>query len=199
DVRTCTSANAWGLTYDDGPSGETGRVLDALAAVGAKATFFVVGSRVAENPDGLRRAFQAGHQIASHTWSHTVMTRLTDAQIIAELMWSGKIIEDVTGQFPRFFRPPEGEIDDRVRRIAAAMGLRAVLWDHDTLDWKTQSGELTSAAVTARIDAWIREKPAGPLSLEHDLYASTVAIAVDVVHKVHGARYAIQPVAQCAG
>ncbi|RKO98718.1 hypothetical protein CXG81DRAFT_1945, partial [Caulochytrium protostelioides] len=199
DVGKCTSAHVWGVTYDDGPSPATTVVLDALKAKGKKATFFVVGSRVVENPELVLRAFQEGHQIASHTWSHRVLKDLSDADVVAELMWSGKVIEEVTGQFPRFFRPPEGEINDRVRRIANAMGMRAILWSHDTLDWQMNDGSQSAESVTNTVKSWIEQKPAGPLSLEHDLTESCAAIAPSLLDMILAAGYDVQPAATCFG
>ena len=70
----------------------------------------------------------AAHQLAVHTWSHPEMTTLTNEEIIAEFGWTKKIIKDVTGVTPTFWRPPFGDVDNRVRAIATAMGLKTSLW-----------------------------------------------------------------------
>jgi peptidoglycan/xylan/chitin deacetylase (PgdA/CDA1 family) len=89
-------------------SPSTSAVLDYLKSIEKKATFFVVGSRIAQSEEAkstLRRAYQDGHQIAMHSWSHSALSKLKNEEIVAEVMWTGKIIKDVTGVFPKYFRP----------------------------------------------------------------------------------------------
>ena len=118
----------WGLTYDDGPALHTGDLLSYLDQQNLKATFFVVGSRAISYPALLQQEYMAQHQIAIHTWSHPAMTTLTNDEIIAELGWSRKIMKDVLGVTPTYWRPPFGDVDNRVRAIAKAMGLRTSIW-----------------------------------------------------------------------
>lgn len=68
------------------------------------------------------------HQIAVHTWSHPSMTTVSTEGVIAELGWSKKVIKDVLGVTPVYWRPPYGDIDDRVRAIGLAMGLTPIMW-----------------------------------------------------------------------
>lgn len=76
DVVTCPQANTWGMTYDDGPTVapdgifDTGDVRTALAAINAKATFFVAGANAVQYPQEVKATFDAGHEIAVHTWTH---------------------------------------------------------------------------------------------------------------------------------
>lgn len=128
DVVQCPDKMTWGLTYDDGPALYTGDLLQYLDTVNLKATFFVVGSRAISYPALLQQEYMAGHQIAVHTWSHPPMTTLTNEQIIAEFGWTKKIIKDVLGVTPTFWRPPYGDVDNRVRAIAKAMGLQTSIW-----------------------------------------------------------------------
>lgn len=96
-----------------------------------KATLFVVGSRVISRPEILQRAFKEGHQIAIHTWSHSVMTSLTNDQIVAELKWTEKAIFDAIGVTPLYWRPPYGDVDNRVRAIATQLGYKTAIWTQD--------------------------------------------------------------------
>lgn len=133
-VDRCPNQNDWALTYDDGPSPPTGTVLNALSTHNAKATFFVVGSRVRTNPQLLIDAFNAGHQIALHTWSHRDLATLTDDEIVAELVWSAKIVKDTIGVTPTMMRPPYGSTSPRALELIRAMGFRVILWNRDTND-----------------------------------------------------------------
>jgi peptidoglycan/xylan/chitin deacetylase (PgdA/CDA1 family) len=106
----CQRSNQWALTYDDGPGNHTAVALDELSLNGIKGTFFVVGSSVLKYPDTLIRAFKDGHEIAIHTWSHRLLTQLTTDQIVAELVWTARLIKDLTGVTPSLMRPPFGGV-----------------------------------------------------------------------------------------
>jgi peptidoglycan/xylan/chitin deacetylase (PgdA/CDA1 family) len=92
-----------------GPTAVTPGHLDYLAAKNIRATFCVIGSRVKDYPDILLRAYQEGHQICVHSWSHRALSSQPTSVIVAELEWTLMIIEQVTGQRPVFFRPPFGD------------------------------------------------------------------------------------------
>ncbi|KIM20094.1 carbohydrate esterase family 4 protein, partial [Serendipita vermifera MAFF 305830] len=140
DVTQCKDEWDWGHTYDDGPGFYTNKLLTYLntlpsngdtpagVAPGVKATFFVVGARVISRPEILVYEYMNNHEISIHTWSHSALTTLTNEQIVAELGWTRKAIRDVIGVSPLTFRPPYGDMDDRVRAIALAMGMRPVIW-----------------------------------------------------------------------
>lgn len=128
DITECPDKYTWGLSYDDGPSPYTPLLLDYLNQQNITTTFFVVGSRVLSRPQMLQSEYMSGHQISVHTWSHPYLTKLSNAEIVAELGWSKQVIKDVIGVTPNTFRPPYGDIDDRVRAIAAQMGLTPIIW-----------------------------------------------------------------------
>ena len=102
--------------------------MDFLDEKDLKGTFFVVGSRVIERPDVLRSEYLSGHEISVHTWSHPTLTKLTNEQIVAELGWTRKAIQETLGVTPVTMRPPYGDIDDRVRAISLAMGMVPIIW-----------------------------------------------------------------------
>jgi hypothetical protein len=148
DITTCPNKYTWGLTYDDGPGFYTPNLLQYLKQVNLTATLFVIGSRVAGNPNTLRAAYMDGHQIGVHTWSHFPLTTLSTPVIVAELGWTKQIIYNLLGVTPNIMRPPYGDIEcvdtfssttshfffdiplfsDRVRAISVAMGLTPVIW-----------------------------------------------------------------------
>lgn len=106
DFKRCVSDNDWALTFDDGPGPRTGEVLDALRKNNARATFFVIGSRVLEYPAAVRRIHAEGHTIALHTWSHPGLTTMTNDQIVSELVYTALAVKQVLGVTPKFMRPP---------------------------------------------------------------------------------------------
>ncbi|KAJ6501666.1 hypothetical protein C8R47DRAFT_1108261 [Mycena vitilis] len=210
DITTCPDKLTWGLTYDDGPSPHTPDLLTFLNQNNLKSTFFVVGSRVISFPAILQTEYMEGHQIAVHTWSHPSLTTLTNEQIIGELGWSKKVIKDVLGVTPTHFRPPFGDIDNRVRAIAKAMDLTPVIWTRispeatfDTDDFDLSSGLTTASHVLQNWD-YIEGNTTiidtGFILLEHDLFQQSVDIATGYILPdalAHKPAFKIEPVIQC--
>ncbi|WJL94986.1 polysaccharide deacetylase family protein [Microbacterium sp. ET2] len=155
------------LTYDDGPSPYTAGILDELKARDAAATFYVLGQLSRPYADALRRMRDEGHEIANHTWNHPSLPSLTDEQVAAQLRDTSAAIQSVVGTRPTSFRPPYGEYDQNVLRIA---GLPAILWDVDTFDY--QRPEIDTLIARA-VDA---PRP-GSIVLMHDIHPGTAAAA----------------------
>lgn len=228
DVTTCPTKNSWGLTYDDGPSPYTTDLLAYLDQQDIKGTFFAVGSRVISRPALVQAEYLQGHQIAVHTWSHPYMTTKSNEEIIAELGWTKKVIQDVLGVTPIYWRAPYGDIDDRVRAIGMAMNLYPVMWtrlsatqtfdtlgasraysgDHPTdhpSDYDLASGMANPVQVLNSWDAIMNNSTkidTGFIVLEHDLFQQTVDIAVGYILPealAHQPKYNITPVTTCLG
>jgi peptidoglycan/xylan/chitin deacetylase (PgdA/CDA1 family) len=117
------------LTFDDGPTEQfTARVLDLLAAASVPATFFVIGALAEWHPDLIRRAHDAGHEIANHSYDH-VSAAVTDAESVrAAVLRGSDVIEKLTGARPRWFRPPRGEITSATLLAVREAGLDLALW-----------------------------------------------------------------------
>jgi peptidoglycan/xylan/chitin deacetylase (PgdA/CDA1 family) len=208
DITTCPKKDTWGLTYDDGPAYYTPNLLQFLDSVGLKSTFFVVGSRAISFPETLQSEFMGQHQIAVHTWSHPSLTTLSNEEIIAELGWSKKIIKDVTGLTPNMMRPPYGDIDDRVRAIAMAMGLTPVIWTRispmatfDTGDFNIAGGTVTVGQVLENWEQIIgnaSQISTGFIVLEHDLFQQSVDVATGyILPDAIAHHFNIEPVISC--
>ncbi|KAJ3008934.1 UNVERIFIED_CONTAM: chitin deacetylase, partial [Siphonaria sp. JEL0065] len=196
----CTSVTpVWGLTYDDGPSAYTDDLLAHLAAKNIKATFFVVGTYVLNNPDVLLRTYQAGHQIGIHTWSHADMATLTVDQQIAEIVNTAKIIKQVIGVVPTVWRPPFYSTNTNVMKIAAALGLRTIVWSLDSRDWAIQSGGQTAAGVTQMFQDAVNSGSQSPISLEHDGFSYSEAAAPAVLDVLTNGKINIGTIKDCLG
>ncbi|KAF9931508.1 hypothetical protein FBU30_010017 [Linnemannia zychae] len=199
DLVTCP-LGVWGLTYDDGPTEFSGKLYDFLDTTDQKATLFYIGSNVIQNPALARRACAAGHQIAIHTWSHNPSTSLTNEQFIAEVKYTEMAIKELCGFTPRYFRPPYGDIDDRIRGLLWAMGYTSVIWDYDTDDWMmAPGGTRTLSQVDADFAKWIAAAPTdktGHITLEHELYANTVDAAIANLPKIQ-TTWKAMPVSAC--
>jgi len=124
------SREVW-LTIDDGPSGVcTEMFLEILAAEGARASFFCVGSRVARRPSLARAVAAAGHTLENHTQTHPAGSwwAASPRRVAREISTASDTIEAATGRRPRFFRSPVGMNGPWVHRAAARAGLRVAGW-----------------------------------------------------------------------
>ncbi|KIY67441.1 carbohydrate esterase family 4 protein [Cylindrobasidium torrendii FP15055 ss-10] len=191
DIVTCPEQKTWGLTFDDGPSPYTPALLNYLEEKDVKAAFYAVGSRVLSYPETLRYEYMTGHQIGAHTWAHPALTTLTNDEIIAEFGWTRKVIREVIGVSPNTFRPPYGDVDDRVRAIAKAMGMYPVMWTRisayqtfDTHDFDIQNGAITVEGVLQEWNYIMNNASTldtGFITLEHDLYQQTVEVSTGYI------------------
>jgi peptidoglycan/xylan/chitin deacetylase (PgdA/CDA1 family) len=157
------------MTFDDGPSAKlTPKLLDLLAAHHIKATFFVIGENVAENPQITARAAREGHEIGNHSWSHPNFAKMSDEGVRNQLRKTDDAIKSATGASPKLMRPPYGNVSARQKRwIADEFGYKTILWDVDPLDWRRPG----PAAVCNRI---LRNTRAGSIVLAHDIHPGTV-------------------------
>lgn len=116
------------LTFDDGPDPTlTPKILDTLAKHGAKATFFVIGREAQKYPDLAKEIAAQGHEIASHSYAHTDLTRVSEAAIKKDLATSVEVIKSL-GATPRFYRPPAGAYNEAIDLAVRELGLTTVLW-----------------------------------------------------------------------
>ncbi|KAF7370300.1 NodB-like proteiny domain-containing protein [Mycena sanguinolenta] len=186
-------------------------LLGYLEEKNISATFFVVGSRVIEYPGILINEYMAGHEIGVHTWSHPHLTSLTNAQIVAELGWTRKAIQDVLGVTPTIMRPPYGDIDDRVRMISLAMGMVPVIWTHtdtgysfDTFDWMVAGGSVTGVDSFNQFENILGNASTlstGFCVLEHDLYEITVDLAIGYTLNAaltHNPPFTLEAIGKCS-
>ena len=140
------------LTFDDGPDETyTNAVLDILEHYRVSATFFCLGSQVEKHPDVLRKMVRAGHVIGNHSWDHPYFTKETDADIRRQIEKTSDVIEQTTCVRPRLFRPPYGDVDDRVTGLVQGLGYHVVLWDVDSRDWAGIPGPTIVANVVPRL------------------------------------------------
>ena len=151
------------MTFDDGPSRTTPRVLDALDSCGVRATFFVIGSWVEQLPDIVRDTVARGHELGNHTWTHVDADRTHElATLREEVARTNDVVERVTGRRPSLLRPPYGSDPGRFARIAPECGLEAtVLWSVQSFDWQDPEPDEIVAQVLAEVEP-------GAIVLLHD-------------------------------
>jgi peptidoglycan/xylan/chitin deacetylase (PgdA/CDA1 family) len=128
------------LTFDDGPSIYTGRVLDILHQYGVKATFCQIGRQVADYPAVEKRITAEGHTVCNHTWDHDeALPAKSIAVIDSQISRTQQVVEATAGVIPHYFRAPGGVWGptDKLRLELAKFHTVPLAWADDSLDWKT--------------------------------------------------------------
>ncbi|KAN0137550.1 carbohydrate esterase family 4 protein [Lactarius tabidus] len=184
DVTSVPEPNTMGYGFDDGPNCSHNAFYDYLLSQNQKATLFYIGSNVMDWPLQAQRAIADGHEICAHTWSHHYMTAFQSEDAFAELWYSLKAIKLVTGVTPTCWRPPYGDVDDRIRAIANAIGLQTILWGYDSNDWEEGEDGYTIADVDENYQLFINNEndgtfsTAGGIMLTHELNDFTMSEAI---------------------
>ncbi|AZR72406.1 deacetylase [Anoxybacter fermentans] len=115
---------------------KTSRILDIFDKYNVKITFFFGGYWLEKYPDMVREIDKRGHEIGNHTYTHPHCNSLAPEQLRQELEKTSLLIQDLTGKWPRFFRPPFGEYNNTVIRVAEEENYQVIQWSIDSLDWK---------------------------------------------------------------
>ncbi len=157
------------LTFDDGPvTSNTTRLLDMLKRRNIKATFYVLGNRVQNNPSLVKRMVAEGHELGNHTWTHGKLTNMSDTKVRWELDKNRDAIVAATGIKPRTMRPPYGALSTRQRNwIFKEYGYPTILWDVDPEDWK-------KPGISVVKDRILSKTRNGSIILLHDLHSVSV-------------------------
>ena len=188
----CRKASCVALTFDDGPGPYTMTLLRHLQQANVPATFFMLGEKVKAQPAIALAVADAGHELGVHTWDHRRLTRLTAEQVREELTSTIKLIKKTTGQRPALLRPPYGETDHIVAAEAKKAKLAQILWDVDTLDWKTRSTKKT-------VKAALKQTKRGSILLLHDIHATSVAAVPAILEGLQKKGYTFVTVSHLLG
>jgi peptidoglycan/xylan/chitin deacetylase (PgdA/CDA1 family) len=187
------------LSFDDGPSPlTTGKVLDALAAECAKATFFIVGEHAQVRPDLVRRAHKEGHTIGTHSQTHPDLARLTHAEAVREIDGGIQSVQTALGPqmtLAPFFRAPYLQITSQLEQFLFQRDV--VLWsiDIDTEDWRPQTPDNLVEHTLSLLEA----KHSGIILL-HDVQPHTAAAVPTLLRELKARGYSIvQAIATDAG
>ncbi len=168
-TRVLVSGNYIAMTFDDGPHPQnTPRLLDMLRARNIKATFYVIGRSVDLYPQIVRRTVAEGHEIGNHTYTHRLLSKLSDSEVRSDLSRCRDSVAKAAGVRMRTMRPPYGGLLQRQREMVhSEFGYPTILWSVDPLDWKRPG----PSVVTSRI---LSGTTAGGIVLAHDLHSQTV-------------------------
>ena len=153
--------NAVALTFDDGPSPDTERILDVLRAHEASATFFMVGREVESFPRIAQRVRAEGHEVGNHSYSHSSYLFQRAAETHAQIRRTQSVIAETIGVSPQMARPPYGVRTPAYFRATRALDLHTVQWDVAGFDWKRISARQIA-------DNVLRKARPGSIILLHD-------------------------------
>lgn len=193
DTVDCAVQKCVALTFDDGPGPYTDRLLKVLADNDAKATFFLIGNKVAADPAGARRIADAGMEIGSHTWEHPNMTAIPAADIPAQFSKANDAILAATGQRPVLVRTAGGLTNDQVLAEAGKQGLADINWDVIPFDWANDANLDASRQILMS-----QIKP-GSVVLLHDTYSSTVDLTYQFIPVLKANGYHLVTVSKLLG
>jgi len=154
--------NQIAITFDDGPSPETLEVLKVLAKWNAKATFFCIGTQVEKHPDILKQIVEQGHLVGNHTYSHQhSFPVFSQSKMLEDVEKASTEIAKVTGEKPKYFRPPFGVTNPRIAKMLKQAKLISIGWNKRSLDTSIKD----QAKILKRITTNLK---AGDIILLHD-------------------------------
>lgn len=163
------------ITFDDGPSGYTAKLLDGLKARGVKATFFMLGSCAQNYPNTVRRVYEEGHQVCSHSYDHPALTTKSNDQIYWQMNKTKNILNDILGMnFTYHIRPPYGDCNDRVRGVLGQFNAASFIWSIDPMDWQDRNATIVANRI-------VSQAYNGAIVLCHDIYGSTVTGVLNAI------------------
>ena len=158
------------LTFDDGPTEYTSDIVNLLDEYDAKGSFFVIGKRVEEMPDQVRRMSEKGHLIGNHSYSHHFFfSMFTKRMVLKELKKTSELIKSVTGKANIFFRPPYGVTNPSIAAAVKKMKMPVIGWNVRSFDTATKNPEKVVEKVISRLVP-------GSVVLLHDSLPQTLGI-----------------------
>lgn len=180
------------LTFDDGPHPtNTEKLLDVLKANDAVATFFMVGENAAEYPDIVKRVYEEGNEIGTHSWDHSKNDlKWSHEEVMDQITRCNDAIQEATGLRTIIDRPPEGAINEEV---ANAIGRAQILWDVDPNDWKPANRDVDIVYDNVINGGELHD---GAIVLSHDIRETTVDAYDRIIKKLKDEGYKLVTVTQ---
>jgi peptidoglycan/xylan/chitin deacetylase (PgdA/CDA1 family) len=186
--RGKTNAKEVSVTFDDGPDpAKTPMILEVLKKHQVQATFFCIGRKLIGNEQILKQLHSEGHLAGNHSYSHSKWFDLFLAgRMRAELLETDRLIKNITGVSPLFFRPPFGVVNPMVRNALKNMHWKAVCWNIRSLD--TMNSD--PLKIKSKI---LRQLKPGSIILLHDHTSFTGHHLDDLLAGINSAGYKVVP------
>lgn len=176
------------LTFDDGPHAEvTPLILETLEKYGVKATFFVIGKNIPENPRLIDKVHKKGHLIGNHSFSHANTFAFKSVKVVKnELKHTNLLVSGITGKEPAFFRPPFGVTSPRIAQAANKLSFKTIGWSIRSLDTRSDSVEKITDRVLSQIKG-------GEIILLHDTFLKTREVLENILNYCQNQNVEIVP------
>ncbi|KDQ06975.1 carbohydrate esterase family 4 protein [Botryobasidium botryosum FD-172 SS1] len=200
-MTACTVPKTAALTFDDGPFSWHNQIVDTLDAAGAKGTFFINGNNYGciysnDSVNRMQYSYSRGHQIASHTWDHAHLPTLDETRMEQQFNLSDVAFSKILGVVPTFMRPPYGEYNDLVQKVAADHNQNVIIWDVDSEDSMGATAEQSEQTYTNAVE----RGAASILTLNHETHESTAVEVLPFMIKLFKDKgYKLVTVAECLG
>uniref|UniRef100_A0A7S1G8J3 NodB homology domain-containing protein n=1 Tax=Bicosoecida sp. CB-2014 TaxID=1486930 RepID=A0A7S1G8J3_9STRA len=199
-IDRCVRDGELALTFDDGPSEHTARLLDTLADKGVAAAFFFLGYAVdamgAEGRALVARAAAEGHLVASHTYAHLDLSVMSEADLRADLARADEVLRAAACVRPRVLRAPQGLLSPAALELVQDLGYRVVHWNLDTRDWQHADDDPLEILRVAE-ETMEAEWPRGVISLQHDTRGPSVDLVDTIIDLARAKGYEIVPLERC--
>ena len=185
------------LTFDDGPSTDetngTSDLLDLLEQYDSKATFFCLGNRLNdESAPLLKRMVELGCEIGNHSYDHTLLTRLDAHGVRDQIDKTNELIKQYSGKDCRLVRPPYGGANNDI--VPANVSQPFIMWDVDTLDWKTKN----TASVISLVEKYKEQDWDGAVILMHDIHSTTIEACKTIIPELVNDGYQLVTISELA-
>lgn len=174
EMSTYAGQKIVALTFDDGPGPYTERLLDELAKREARATFFVLGTRVSAYPKLIRRMAAEGHVVGNHSNAHNMLHRMDLVGVRKEMGSCAEKIEKLLGYRPLVMRCPGGNSNAAVEQYAKEAGVPIINWSVDTRDWESRNKEAILKVCKENIKD-------GSIVLLHDIHSVSVDATIELM------------------
>lgn len=168
---------------------DTQELIDILNKYNIHATFFVVGQWVDKYPESVKALSDAGNEVMSHSDDHAHFAQLSADEIKSNIAASNEKIKNITGTEPTLFRCPYGEYNDTVISTVNSMGMSAIQWDVDSLDWKG----ISASDISDRV---LKNVKSGSIVLFHNAAENTPEALPGIIEGLIADGYKIVPVSQ---
>lgn len=179
------------LTFDDGPSPHTTPwLLEMLEEEGVKASFFLIGKEAERHPELVDAIYKAGHSIGNHSYSHVFMPYLKHKNIENEVARANHIIEEITSEQPKIFRPPFGLMCHRTAQVLLDRSMHPVYWSQAPEDWSIPGANRVIRRVLMKLHP-------GSLIVLHEgsvLREQTIAAAKEIIYKCKSSQFILDKV-----
>ena len=169
-TRNDSATDEIAITFDDGPTEFTPKILKALQDANAKATFFCIGKQIEKHPEIFQRIIAEGHTVGNHSFSHSESIGFfSTKKVLDEIVATDMIILNNIRRRCNFYRPPFGVTNPQIARALKASGHKVIGWSIRSLDTKIKSEQLIVKRIEHRLKS-------GAIILLHDTSDKSVSV-----------------------